>query len=95
MSTNASTVDGFESTVATVAFVDLAGFSALTDVYGDSSAIAVLQRFEELVREALGGSGRRSSGSVTKRCLDFLTRQPPFRCSDVCFRLVDPNLRFR
>lgn len=54
MSTNAGTVDGFESTVATVAFVDLAGFSAITDVYGDASAIAVLGRFEELVREALG-----------------------------------------
>src|SRR6476619_4241495 len=54
MNRNAATVDGFESTVATVAFVDLAGFSALTDVYGDASAIAVLQRFEELVGEALG-----------------------------------------
>jgi adenylate cyclase len=50
-------VDGFESTFATVAFVDLAGFSAITDVYGDASAIAVLGRFEELVREALGGHG--------------------------------------
>jgi class 3 adenylate cyclase len=47
----------FESTVATVAFVDLAGFSALTDVYGDASGIAVLQRFEELVGEALGALG--------------------------------------
>ena len=46
---------GFESTFATVAFVDLAGFSAITDVYGDVAAIAVLGRFEELVREALGG----------------------------------------
>ncbi len=57
MNTNASAVDGFESAVATVAFVDLAGFSAITDVYGDASAIAVLERFEELVREALGGHG--------------------------------------
>jgi len=55
MDTNVSTVDGFESGVATVAFVDLAGFSAITDVYGDASAIAVLGRFEELVRQALGG----------------------------------------
>jgi class 3 adenylate cyclase/YHS domain-containing protein len=50
-------IDGFESTVATVAFVDLAGFSALTDVHGDASAVAVLQRFEDLVREALGPLG--------------------------------------
>jgi len=55
MDTNVSTVDGFESGVATVAFVDLAGFSAITDVYGDAPAIAVLERFEELVRQALGG----------------------------------------
>jgi adenylate cyclase len=55
MNTNASPVDGFESAVATVAFVDLAGFSAITDVYGDASAIAILGRFEELVRLALGG----------------------------------------
>jgi adenylate cyclase len=54
---NVSAVDGFESAVATVAFVDLAGFSAITDVYGDASAIAVLGRFEALVRQALGGLG--------------------------------------
>lgn len=55
MSSNVSTVEGFESVVATVAFVDLAGFSAIADVYGDASAIAVLGRFEELVSQALGG----------------------------------------
>lgn len=54
---NASTIDGFESAVATVAFVDLAGFSAIADVYGDASAIAVLRRFEELVHAALGTLG--------------------------------------
>jgi len=57
MSAHAAMVDGFESTVATVAFVDLAGFSALTDVYGDASAIAVLRRFEQLVGDALGALG--------------------------------------
>src|SRR6185436_14779401 len=57
MGTNVSAIDGFESGVATVAFVDLAGFSAIADVYGDASAIAVLGRFEELVHEALGGLG--------------------------------------
>lgn len=49
--------DGFESTFATVAFVDLAGFSAITDVYGDASAIEVLGCFEELVHQALGELG--------------------------------------
>jgi len=57
MRANAGAVDDFESSVATVAFVDLAGFSAIADVYGDVSAIAVLGRFEELVRQALDGLG--------------------------------------
>ena len=38
---------------ATVAFVDLAGFSAIADVYGDASAIAVLEIFESMVTVAL------------------------------------------
>lgn len=38
---------------ATVAFVDLAGFSAITDVYGDSRAIAMLELFESMVGRAL------------------------------------------
>ena len=54
---HAAAADGFESAVATVAFVDLAGFSAIADVFGDASAVAVLERFEELVRQALGGLG--------------------------------------
>lgn len=57
MSAIASAVSGFESAVATVAFVDLAGFSAIADVYGDASAIAILGHFEALVRDALGGLG--------------------------------------
>lgn len=48
---------GFESGVANVAFVDLAGFSAIADVFGDASAVAVLERFEALVREAIDGLG--------------------------------------
>jgi adenylate cyclase len=43
--------------IATVAFVDLAGFSAITDVYGDDEAIAILELFERLVEEALSGYG--------------------------------------
>ncbi len=57
MDKDVSADNRFESGVATVAFVDLAGFSAITDVFGDASAIAVLERFEELVREALDGHG--------------------------------------
>ncbi len=58
MHATASRSGAFESTFATVAFVDLAGFSALTDVHGDASAIRVLERFEALVRDALGGHGQ-------------------------------------
>lgn len=42
---------------ATVAFVDLAGFSAITDVYGDHAALGMLDLFESLVRDALAGHG--------------------------------------
>ena len=41
--------------MATVAFVDLAGFSAIADVYGDASAIDVLEIFEGMIRDALRG----------------------------------------
>jgi adenylate cyclase len=38
---------------ATVVFIDLAGFSAITDVYGDTRAIAMLEHFERIVSTAL------------------------------------------
>lgn len=44
----------FESTAASVVFIDLAGFSATTEVYGDRQAIAMLQHFEAIVHDALG-----------------------------------------
>ncbi len=40
---------------ATVAFIDLSGFSAIADVYGDASAVQVLEIFENMVGEALSG----------------------------------------
>ena len=40
---------------ATIAFVDIAGFSAIADVHGDASAIAILDLFESMVRDALSG----------------------------------------
>ncbi|WP_259664658.1 adenylate/guanylate cyclase domain-containing protein [Rhizobium bangladeshense] len=40
---------------ATVAFIDIAGFSAIADVYGDAAAIDVLEVFERMVRDALSG----------------------------------------
>jgi adenylate cyclase len=38
---------------ATVAFIDIAGFSAIADVYGDASALTILEVFEGMVRDAL------------------------------------------
>jgi adenylate cyclase len=43
---------------ATVAFVDLAGFSAVADVFGDLAAVRMVELFEVLVCEALGGTRR-------------------------------------
>lgn len=40
---------------ATVAFIDIAGFSAIADVYGDAAALDVLDVFESMVRDALNG----------------------------------------
>jgi len=45
--------------------VDLAGFSAITNIFGDASAISVLKRFEELMREAL--DGHRAADQVNRR----------------------------
>ncbi|MBI2169644.1 MAG: YHS domain-containing protein [Actinobacteria bacterium] len=38
----------------TFAFVDLAGFTALTEAHGDEDAVALLTRFEKLVATSLG-----------------------------------------
>jgi adenylate cyclase len=43
--------------MTTVAFIDLAGFSAITDIYGDEEAIGIIEIFEALVEEALRGHG--------------------------------------
>jgi adenylate cyclase len=38
----------------TFAFVDLSGFTALTEAHGDTEAVATLARFRQLGRDALG-----------------------------------------
>jgi adenylate cyclase len=43
---------------ATFAFVDLAGFTALTEAHGDGEAVLLLERFEDMVLGALGASDR-------------------------------------
>lgn len=49
---------GIGSSEQAVAFVDLAGYSSITEVYGDETAIAILELFERLVRDNVGESGR-------------------------------------
>lgn len=55
MDKDVSPTQSSASASATVAFIDLAGFSAIADVYGDASAIAILEIFESMVRAALSG----------------------------------------
>lgn len=42
----------------TFAFVDLAGFTALTEAHGDTDAAALIERFEQLTRDSLTDGGR-------------------------------------
>jgi len=47
-----------EAIEATFCFVDVSGFTALTEAHGDSAAADLVQRFGDLVRESLTPSGR-------------------------------------
>ncbi|HAM01011.1 MAG TPA: guanylyl cyclase [Acidimicrobiaceae bacterium] len=47
-----------EGVELTFCFVDLAGFSALTEAHGDEEAVDLLGRFEDKARAALGSGGR-------------------------------------
>src|ERR671930_345064 len=55
MSEDTSLRENPVSASATVAFVDLAGFTAIAEVYGDALAIKTLEIFESMVRDALAG----------------------------------------
>ncbi len=46
------------SVIATFGFVDLAGFTALTEAHGDADAVAMLERFEATTTASLGDTGR-------------------------------------
>ena len=48
------------------AFVDLSGFTSLAEAMGDETAVRVLQRFSQLVREATS----RSDGRIVKQIGD-------------------------
>ncbi|SCB57079.1 Adenylate cyclase, class 3 [Rhizobium aethiopicum] len=57
MDTHTSQRENSAKAPATVAFIDIAGFSAIADVYGDAAALDVLEVFESMVRDALSGYG--------------------------------------
>ncbi len=73
---------------AAVLFIDLAGYTALTDAMGDSAAAAVLDRFSDMVRE----SASEHEGRIVKQIGDeFMLVFPDgvvaVRCAlDVCRR---------
>jgi adenylate cyclase len=50
----------------TILFVDLSGFTPLTEAMGDAAAAGLMERFSELVRDA----ARRSHGTVVKQIGD-------------------------
>jgi adenylate cyclase len=50
-----SVTDKEKGESASVAFVDISGFSAIADVYGDKAALDVLEIFEGMVHKALRG----------------------------------------
>ena len=45
---------GQDSVARTFCFVDLAGFTALTEAHGDADAVALLDRFLAMTRESIG-----------------------------------------
>ncbi len=54
----ASRPSASEATVRTFAFVDLAGFTALTEVHGDEVAVDVVGAFFDRARSAVAGRGQ-------------------------------------
>lgn len=71
---------------ATVAFIDIAGFSAIADVYGDGAALDVLEVFESMVRQALSGYEPPIKWIGDEAMLHFLNRTRRSRYLDRCCR---------
>ncbi len=76
---------------ATVAFIDIAGFSAIADVYGDAAAIDVLEIFEKMVRKALTGYEPPIKWIGDEACSLFLSRKPRSRPWERCCRHAEKN----
>ena len=67
-----------------IVFTDIVGFTALTDMHGDDVALALLERQEKMVREALPAGSR-----VVKELGDglLLWFDDPRRAIDTCLHL--------
>jgi adenylate cyclase len=67
-----------------IVFTDIVGFTALTDMHGDDVALALLERQERMVREALPSTSR-----VVKELGDglLLWFDDPSEAIDTCLRL--------
>lgn len=80
-----------DSLEATIVFVDLASFTPLAQIHGDEVAAAVLDRFDELVRELLEGGG----GSLVKQIGDafMLTFADPVEAVRFVVALDDAAVR--
>ena len=76
--------------VMAVAFIDLAGFTALADAMGDEMAAQVLDRFSEIVRDAVA----RSDGRIVKQIGDaFMLVFPEARSALVAALEVERRTR--
>ena len=65
-------------------FTDIVGFTQLTDEHGDDLALALLERQEELVRDALPGTRADREGARRRLLLWF---DDPCDAIDTCLRL--------
>ncbi|AOS92115.1 YHS domain-containing protein [Mycobacterium intracellulare] len=71
--------------VWTFGFVDLAGFSALTDVHGDREAVAVVDRLEAIVTESLTVDDQLVKAMGDAVMLRFATTETAFTCTQRIF----------
>jgi adenylate cyclase len=94
MNENTHSPNPVTAAVATIVFIDLAGFSAIADVYGDASAIAMLDLFESLVAQALEGYAPPIKWIGDEVMLSFPTPQLAVRALGMLLPACrdDPNL---
>ncbi|MGI8710014.1 MAG: adenylate/guanylate cyclase domain-containing protein [Acidimicrobiales bacterium] len=85
-SQNRTTADPTSTKARTFAFVDLAGFTALTEAHGDEAAVAQVERFVELTRQSIRARGRlvKCLGDAVMLCFES-----PGACLEAVENLLD------